>query len=410
MNSFILEETTGIFDELQNDVYNVQNNGQIIINNDYINHVFLDIFGIRNFIAPARINTEERFLEYFRNLWIQYLYSTKDNFIRAYDAFYSDYNPIENYDRKEIYEKSGTLEFLGSETSTKTGTEENAITGKESLQKSGTDNYIKSGTETTSKSGNDSVSKSGMETTSKSGDDTIVYSGSDNVLKTGLNKDGKQGNIFTKKTGEEVETSQVSAYNDDGYSPQNKSEKAYRQDGNSTQNYKDVIVSNAVDGVGGSIDFQNVDSVANGYVENEHFGTVDSHLLNEKESHSFDNRNDKTNYNSSENLSFQNRQDTTNYNSSENLTFSNRQDSTVYGEKNEKTFDNRKDTTTYNLSDVSSFQNRKNDNSEQFEGRTHGNIGITTTQQMILSELELRKENLKFDYLKKFIDSYSVLI
>ena len=78
-----------------------------------------------------------------------------------------------------------------------------------------------------------------------------------------------KGCIFTKKTGEEVDTSQVSAYNDDGYSPQNKSEKAYRQDGNSTQNYKDVVVNNAINGEGGSIEFANVDSVANGYVENQ---------------------------------------------------------------------------------------------------------------------------------------------
>ena len=54
-------------------------------------------------------------------------------------------------------------------------------------------------------------------------------------------------------------------------------------------------------------------------------------------------------------------------------------------------------------------------NSEQYSqhqntARTHGNIGVTTTQQMINSELELRKKNLYEDIANLFCEQFCLLI
>ena len=40
--------------------------------------------------------------------------------------------------------------------------------------------------------------------------------------------------------------------------------------------------------------------------------------------------------------------------------------------------------------------------------RVHGNIGVTTNQQMIISELELRKFDLQFEIVKRFLDMYTI--
>ena len=40
--------------------------------------------------------------------------------------------------------------------------------------------------------------------------------------------------------------------------------------------------------------------------------------------------------------------------------------------------------------------------------RVHGNIGVTTNQQMIISELELRKFDLQFEIVKRFLNMYTI--
>lgn len=46
-----------------------------------------------------------------------------------------------------------------------------------------------------------------------------------------------------------------------------------------------------------------------------------------------------------------------------------------------------------------------------FDGRvTKGNIGVTTTQDMIQSELDLRRKNLLFDYMAMFVNEFCYLV
>lgn len=59
--------------------------------------------------------------------------------------------------------------------------------------------------------------------------------------------------------------------------------------------------------------------------------------------------------------------------------------------------DNGTDTTTYTTADVERTLTRK------------GNIGVTTSQQMLQSELDLRKFNLKYEIIEGFINEYTYM-
>ena len=81
----------------------------------------------------------------------------------------------------------------------------------------------------------------------------------------------------------------------------------------------------------------------------------------------------------------------------------------------ETSYDNLKDVSTYNnLKDTNNFTNRKDvDTIKQdntINSRIHGNIGVTTNQQMITQELELRKQSAIDCIIKSFVDEVSIMI
>ena len=97
---------------------------------------------------------------------------------------------------------------------------------------------------------------------------------------------------------------------------------------------------------------------------------------------------------------------TTTYNTTDTDT-KNLTESTEYGRKDTETLDVT-DTTNYNSSDNETINlshagttSGENSGSEQYEEHRHGNIGVTTNQQMISEELELRK---RFFYETVFTD------
>lgn len=61
--------------------------------------------------------------------------------------------------------------------------------------------------------------------------------------------------------------------------------------------------------------------------------------------------------------------------------------------------------TTSIMGERSDVRNEK-EHIDKFEKRIHGNIGVTTSQQMIESELELRKRNVVTEYLSEFANMY----
>ena len=87
------------------------------------------------------------------------------------------------------------------------------------------------------------------------------------------------------------------------------------------------------------------------------------------------------------------------------------------------TFDNYKDSTNYSTQNVrggvdsadysttTTFVGRNDtetkENSSVRNSNIHGNVGVTTSQEMLESELNLRKKNLMLDYIDSFFKTYT---
>ena len=80
-------------------------------------------------------------------------------------------------------------------------------------------------------------------------------------------------------------------------------------------------------------------------------------------------------------------------------------DSTNFTNVDKVTTDETARTTTTNLGERSDTRTEK-EHVDNFTKRIHGNIGVTTSQQMIESELKLRKRNVVTEYLTDFATMY----
>lgn len=80
-------------------------------------------------------------------------------------------------------------------------------------------------------------------------------------------------------------------------------------------------------------------------------------------------------------------------------------ESNTFADADKVTTDESARTTTSKMGERSDIRTEK-EHIDKFEKRIHGNIGVTTSQQMIESELELRKRNVVTEYLTEFATSY----
>ena len=77
----------------------------------------------------------------------------------------------------------------------------------------------------------------------------------------------------------------------------------------------------------------------------------------------------------------------------------------TFADADKVTTDESARTTTTTLGERTDIRTEK-EHIDKFEKRIHGNIGVTTSQQMIESELELRKRNVVTEYLTEFATMY----
>ena len=87
-------------------------------------------------------------------------------------------------------------------------------------------------------------------------------------------------------------------------------------------------------------------------------------------------------------------------------------DSTDYGKVDTMDY-GRKDETTYGRKDETTFNSTMTDRhtgTENYTSRVHGNIGVTTSQQMIQSELELRKFDIYEEIAGRFEHEFLVQV
>ena len=80
-------------------------------------------------------------------------------------------------------------------------------------------------------------------------------------------------------------------------------------------------------------------------------------------------------------------------------------ESNTFAEADKVTTDESARTTTTTMGERTDTRTEK-EHIDTFKKRIHGNIGVTTSQQMIESELELRKRNVITEYLTDFATMY----
>ena len=80
-------------------------------------------------------------------------------------------------------------------------------------------------------------------------------------------------------------------------------------------------------------------------------------------------------------------------------------ESNTFADADKVTTDESARTTTSTMSERSDIRTEK-EHVDKVSKRIHGNIGVTTSQQMIESELELRKRNVTTEYLTEFANMY----
>ena len=80
-------------------------------------------------------------------------------------------------------------------------------------------------------------------------------------------------------------------------------------------------------------------------------------------------------------------------------------ESNTFADADKVTTDEAARTTTTTLGERTDIRTEK-EHIDKFNKHIHGNIGVTTSQQMIESELELRKRNVVTEYLTEFATMY----
>lgn len=126
----------------------------------------------------------ENEIDTFERMWLMYLNTTRDNYIRAFDTMLQKYEPLENYNRVE----DSNVTLISESETEKTGSEIQAIKG-DILKKSGTDTSTtvgemsnKTGSQTVNTNGDMSIKNGSQIQTNDYGKKTSTYANGYNVL------------------------------------------------------------------------------------------------------------------------------------------------------------------------------------------------------------------------------------
>ena len=296
---------------------------------------------------------------------------------RLWEILTAEFNPLQNYDMTE----SKTINYgkvdtnSGTDTNLRTGTDTHAESGTDSLLMTGTDTNAESGTNTTLMTGTDTHAESGKDTVKNTGTDNIVKTGSEALVKTGSTQNVRSGSEADAHTGGYTDTNnnlttehEVSAFNSSSYQDASKDTTT----GNVSRTYNSDTSTKT---------YNNVTDVATN-----------------------NNLTDTKTYNSVTDAETKNLQDETTYGHQDQET-RNMSDATTYGHQNLETR-NMTDTKTYghtdtetrNMTDALTHGHVQTASGRDTETLTRsGNIGITTSQQMAQSSLDLWKWNYFYD-------------
>lgn len=290
--------------------------------------------------------------------WNNYVNSNQYMLERIYDALTVEYNPIENTDKysehTEKHRGNDSIEKSGSEVNSKSGSDVNdrIIQSKDKniLTIDKLSENVKSGIETTVTDSNSDNIKSGTEKT----DSTVTYNTTDKNTKSGSqNNEHSYTNLSTEHS--------EKPFNDtDNYIGVSKDVKNGSESEKTTYtNMSDTNTKSGTEKTESNTSFGTGDNARKDTTTEKNTTTVTyGSAANERKDSITDSGTETT-------------EKTNNVND---------KNTTTYDSKDTLTFDSRLDTSNYN-SDI------------EYVEHTHGNIGVTTNQQMINAEIELRLNN-----------------
>lgn len=226
----------------------------------------------------------------------------------------------------------------------------NTHTGQDSTAHSGNDSLVRTGQDTVADTGKDTTTHSGKDTTDHSGKDTTDNSGTDSTLHTFSN----YKETVTEAGGKTTEE-QVSAFDSGTYQASKKTIETYG-DPSTRTTAKEITGSNT-------------DALTHGHKEELTHGHKEELTHGHKEELEHGHTETTT----------RGTTDTQNFNSSEATTYG----STVTG---------------------------RHTGTEKYTAHLHGNIAVTTTQQMITQEIELRKYDIYNDIAMRFEHEFLVQV
>ena len=245
---------------------------------------------------------------------------------KLWEALTVEFNPLWNVDGVET-----TVRLLQKE-----GTEKNEHKGKDTLKKRGE--------EKNEKSGDDTLTKDGSEIVEDRGSDKVKHDGYTNTIDSGKEINTKTGSRDNTRTGGETTIKGEATTDSQSFLNVEREVKQY-SDNNLLDYVKDSETFNQY---ADTTEFQSREKRNN-------INTTDTTQYGKTETKRFDEYEEKQNYDSSNTLSFTNREDEQNYDSYSELSFDDRKD---------------RETTTY---------------------ERHGNIGVTTTTQLLTEYVEYAK-------------------
>lgn len=385
--------TDGIFTKLQEkpDIpWKSENIPQVLDLTYYYNHSGNKIVSplIDNMIGDNDTLTEDQ-----KQTLADIVYGIcNENWKRVWEALFADYNPIWNVDA-DITDTE-TRDLTGTEKGTtgqkQTGTDTLGKTGKISTTESGSDSIEHTGTDTDTESGSDSLIRTGTDTHTESGTDnktntgtdTHALSGTDSVSNTGTDTHALSGTDTQKNTG-----TQKNENKNDG-SKQTTENDTYGFNSESPVNADKTVVT---------VNQDVIDTRTDNLVQTVEHGQKDTETQNLKQTTEYG-RSDKETQDLTESTEYGHTDtetldttDTTNYGKTDTRTL-NLKDTTIYGKDTSEGIDTT-DTTTYNNSvDVTKDNTTTDKGTIAHKTVRQGNIGVTTTQQMITEEMQLRKE------------------
>ena len=304
---------------------------------------------------------------FIKQQWSVYLYSRQHQLERMYKAVYTNYEPLENYNRIESYSDTTdaaiVLSKTGAESCTDSGNDVNTNKGVVTTSKNGSENVNVVEDLTNNLSGTDNVEHSGKEIDSNNGTDTMAFNGSQSSTDSGTDTTVSDG-ITTDKTSVKH------------------SERPF--------NYEQLEVTTS------------------DMTDNEHSvkGKSDATTYGKKNTIEYNNRNDVKTIDITTTKSYENRideniKDLTN--KSDNVTDT----TTTFTDRNDVTNTDMTNTVSYGKTTTTSFSDRndttKNDSVVTHEGRIHGNIGVTTSMTMQSEELKGRLYTLLFDIVDDYV-------